>query len=414
MTWYSYVALDAHGVEVRGGLEARDEREARGALRSQRLRPITLVEGELPAGGNALSRLVAASAWLLPRSWLPVRGADLAGLFRQLSLMLRAGHALAQALDTASRLTIKLRMRALVQGLAGRLRGGQSLSQAMESHGAPFDDLVVQLVASAEASGELDRVFERLADDLERKRELTRQVLNTMMYPLIVLLMAGGVLWFLAVSVVPRFASFIQARGRAVPREAQMLLEVSTWIGEWGGWLVLGLAAAVVGLLVARRLPAVRTATDRALLWLPLAGGLVRDANMTRLAWTMGLLVRSGTTALDSLRVVRRVVGNRVYALALDEAEHRLLAGRSLARALEQACMPLLLRHMVAVGEGTGQLDSVLDAVAEHFRQSLQARIKLVTSLIEPLLLLFVGGVVGGVYYTFFKTLMSIGGRGAG
>lgn len=414
MSYYSYVALDAHGVEVRGNLEARDEREARGALRGQRLRPITLTEGDLLEEGGVGRRLLAALAWLLPRSWLPVRGNDLAALFRQLSLMLRAGHALAQALDTASRLTIKLRARAMVQQLATRLRGGQSLSQAMAMTGKPFDDLSVQLVASAEASGELDRVFERLADDLDRKRELTQQVLNTMMYPLIVLLMAGGVLWFLAVSVVPRFASFIQARGRTVPREAQLLLEISTWLGDWGAWLVLGLVGAVPALLLARRLPTVRLATDHALLWLPLLGGLSRDANMTRLAWTMGLLVRSGTTALDSLRVVRRVMGNRVYARALDEAEHRLLAGRSLARALEQSVMPLLLRHMVAVGEGTGQLDAVLDAVAEHFRQSLQARIKLVTSLIEPVLLLLVGGVVGGVYYTFFKTLMSIGGRGAG
>ncbi|MFT3822170.1 MAG: type II secretion system F family protein [Rubrivivax sp.] len=412
MSLFSYVALDANGVEIRGALEARDQREARSALRTQRLRPVLLVEGELPEARSLAERALAWVEPLLPRAWMPMRRADLAALFRQLALMLRAGHALAQALDAAARLTVKHQVRGAVEGLARQLRGGQSLSQAMAAAGRPFDQLVVQLVASAEASGELDMVFERLADDLERKRELARQLINTMMYPVIVLLMAIGVFVFLAVSVVPRFAAFVQARGRDIPREARLLLEASAWFERWGLWLAAAIVALLLGIALLRLLSAPRRVMDRIALATPLVGGLLRDAGMTRLAWTMGMLVRSGTTVLESLRVARRVVGNAVYVAALEEAEHRLLAGRSLAKALEQRVMPLLLRHMVAVGEGTGQLDTVLDAVAGHFRKSLEARIKLVTSLVEPALLLIVGGVVGSVYYTFFKTLMSAGGRG--
>jgi type IV pilus assembly protein PilC len=413
MSLFSYLALDAHGVETRGSLEAHDQREARAALRSQRLRPVLLVLGELPQAQTLRERLALGLQPLLPRSWLPVRRSDLGTLFRQLALMLRAGHALVQALDTAARLSVKHRMRELVQELARALRGGQSLSQAMAGVGRPVDTLVVQLVASAEAAGELDLVFEQLADDLDRKRELTRQLVNTMMYPLIVLVMAIGVFAFLAVSVIPRFASFVQARGRGVPPEAQLLLDLASWVEHWGPALAVALLGLLLALVLLRRLAAARRVMDRLALATPLVGGLLRDAGMTRLSWTMGMLVRSGTTALESLRVARRVVGNSVYVAALEEAEHRLLAGRSLAKALEQGSMPLLLRHMVAVGEGTGQLDAVLDAVAEHFRKSLQARIKLVTSLVEPALLLLVGAVVGSVYYTFFKTLMSAGGRAA-
>lgn len=413
MNVFSYLALDAHGVEVRGSLQARDEREARAALRTQRLRPLQLVQGELPQPRHLGERLAQGLEPLRPRAWLPLRRADLAALFRQLALMLRAGHTLAQALDMAARLSVKRQARLMVQELAQQLRGGQSLSQAMSQRGAPFDTLVVQLVASAETAGELDRVFERLADDLERKRELTRQLVNTLMYPVIVLLTAIGVFVFLAVSVVPRFASFVQARGRDVPVEARTLLQVSAWFEQWGLWLGAALFAALLGLLLLRLLPAPRRLLDRVALHTPLLGGLLRDAAMTRLTWTMALLVRSGTTVLQSLRAARRVMGNSAYVQALEEAEHRLLAGRSLARALDQRIVPLLLRHMVAVGEGTGQLEHVLDAVAEHFRKSLESRIKLVTTLVEPALLLLVGGVVGSVYYTFFKTLMSAGGRGA-
>ncbi|MEK8026743.1 type II secretion system F family protein [Pseudaquabacterium rugosum] len=412
MSRYSYVALDDHGVEQRGALEAHDEREARNQLRSQRLRPVRLVPGDLPEDLSWAERWLALTEGLMPRAWMPVRAPDLAGLFRQLSLMLRSGHALAQALDIAQRLQVKHAARALVGELADALRGGRSLSQAMAARGRPFNVTTIQLTASAERAGELDTVFERLADDLERQADLKRQLLSTMMYPVIVLFMAIGVFVFLAVSVVPRFASFIEGRGRRVPPEAQFLLDLADGVARWGAWVALAMGLLLGLLLLAWWWTPTRRVLDRVVLLLPVIGGLVRDANMTQAAWTLGLLVRSGTTALEALRVARRVVGNDVYVAMFDEAEQRLLSGQSLARALEQRPMPPLFRHMVAVGEGTGQLELVLDSVAQHFRRSLEARIKLVTTLIEPALLTIVGGVVGFVYYTFFKTLMSAGGGG--
>ncbi|MBK1616533.1 hypothetical protein CKO44_24125 [Rubrivivax gelatinosus] len=412
MSLFGYLALDAHGVEQRGEIDARDERDARTQLRALRLRPIVLAAGALPEAQSAAERLAAAFEPLLPRAWMPTRRADLATLLRQLALMLRAGHTLVQALDAAGRLAVKHSLRGHVGALAAGLRGGQPLSQAMAARGRPFTPLMVQLTASAEASGELDLVCERMALDLERQGELRRQVLSTMLYPSLVLAMAVGVFAFLAVSVVPRFAAFIEGRGNRVPAEAQLLMDLAAGFSIWAPWAGAALAAFVLGLWGVTQFERGRRVVDRVLLALPLVGGAIRDATMTRVAWTMSLLIKSGATALESLRIVRRIAGNRVYVAVFEEAEHRLLAGRSLARALEQRPVPLLLRHMVAVGEGTGQLDSVLDAVAAHFRSRLDARIKLMTGLIEPALLLVVGGVVGFVYYTFFKTVMSIGGGG--
>jgi type IV pilus assembly protein PilC len=412
VTVYSYIALDGQGVEQKGELEALDERDARVLLRAQRLRLMRLMEGPLPEDLSPWEQVVHAVEPVMPRTWMPARGKDLALLFRQMSLMLRAGHTLVQSLDAAARLTIKHRVRGLVNGLARALREGKSLSAAMEAAGRPFTPFMVKLTASGEVSGELDVVLDRLANDLDRKMELKRQLINSLTYPVIVLLMAVGVFSFLAVSVVPRFASFIESRGRDVPAEAQMLLDISAWATAWGGWVVLGLLATVGGLLFAYATPRGRGLMDRALLWLPLLGGAIRDATMAQTAWTLGLLLKSGATAIESLRVVTHVAGNRVYVAAFEEAENRLLTGKTLAKSLNQRPIPHMMRHMVEVGEGTGQIDQVMEAVGEYFRKSLDARIKLMASLIEPILLIFVGSVVGFVYYAFFKTIMSAGGGG--
>jgi type IV pilus assembly protein PilC len=242
--------------------------------------------------------------------------------------------------------------------------------------------------------------------------ELKRQLINSLTYPVIVMLMAVGVFAFLAVSVVPKFASFIESRGRNVPIEALMLMDMSAWVSEWGGWLVLSFLAALGGVLFAYTTVAGRAVIDRVLLMTPILGGAIRDATMAQVAWTMGMLLKSGATAIESLRVVTHVAGNRVFVVAFEEAEGRLLTGKSLAKALNQRVIPHMMRHMVAVGEGTGQIDQVMEAVGEYFRRSLDARIKLMTSLIEPVMLIFVGSVVGFVYYAFFKTIMSAGGGG--
>jgi type IV pilus assembly protein PilC len=412
MAMYSYIALDGQGVEQKGELDALDERDARVLLRAQRLRLMRLTEGPLPEDMTAWEQAVKLIEQALPRAWMPAKGKDLALLFRQMSLMLRAGHTLVQTLDAAAHLTSKLRARDLISSLAKALREGLSLSAAMQARSRPFTPFMVKLTASGEMSGELDMVLERLANDLDRKMELKRQLINSLTYPLIVMLMAVGVFAFLAVSVVPKFASFIESRGRNVPIEALMLMDMSAWVAEWGGWLALSCLAAIGATLFGYTTVAGRAVIDRALLMTPILGGAIRDATMAQVAWTLGMLLKSGATAIESLRVVTHVAGNRVFVAAFQEAENRLLTGKSLAKSLNQRVIPHMMKHMVAVGEGTGQVDQVMEAVGEYFRKSLDARIKLMTSMIEPVMLIFVGAVVGFVYYAFFKTIMSAGGGG--
>ena len=411
MPQFAYIALDHSGVELRGEIEALDEREARTRLKGQQLRLLHLQPGPLRSARHPLLQALAMLEPLLPRSWMPVRPRDLALQFRQLSLMLRAGHTLVHALDSCARLSSKYRLRQLTEQLADRLRAGRSLSDAMRTAGRPYSVLMVALIESGELAGELDEVLLRLADDIDRSTELKRQLLTALTYPAIVLLSAIGVVAFLVGSVIPRFATFLQGRGKQVPAAAQTLLDISAWFGQWGGWLAMLLAMLAAGLTVLYSLPPGRRLIDRGLLWLPVVAGAITAASMAQAAWTLALLVRSGATVLASLQVTARIVGNRAFALAFEQAGEQVLAGKSLSHGLSQRVVPLLMRHMAEVGETSGELDRVMEELGVYYRKELDAKVKLLTAMIEPLLILFVGGVVGVVSFAFFQAVMTVSAR---
>jgi type IV pilus assembly protein PilC len=411
MATYGFIALDPQGIEQRGEMEALDEREARALLRAQRVRVVHLQEGTLPEEGGLAVRLLEAIAPVLPGSWMPVRPKDLALLFRQVGLMLRAGHTLVHALDACARLTTKLRMRAIVRRLADELRGGRSLSDAMAGTGHPFSNLMVSLVGSGEVSGDLDAVLSRIADDIDRRTDLKRQLVAALTYPSIVLLSAIGVVTFLVGSVIPRFATFLQGRGKQVPAAAQLLLDITAWFSAWGPWLAAALVVAAGAVATVYALPQGRRAIDRGLLFVPVLAGTITAANMAQAAWTLAMLVKSGTTVLASLRVTARIVSNRAYAAAFEEAGERVLGGKSLSHGLKQVVIPHLMRHMAEVGESSGELDQVMEEVGLYYRKELDAKVKLMSAMIEPLLILFVGGIVGFVYFAFFQAVMTVSSR---
>lgn len=411
MPIYGYIALNAHGMELRDEIEARDEREARALLRGQQVRVVHLQEGSVPEAGGLGLRALELVAPLLPRSWLPVGARDLGLLFRQLALMLRAGHTLVHALDACARLTQKLRARALVRGLAERLRGGRNLSEAMHETGRPFSTLMVALVESGETSGDLDTVLTRLADDVERRTELKRQLVTALTYPSIVLLAAVGVVAFLVLTVIPRFATFLAGRGKEVPAAAQTLLDISTWLGNWGLALMAAILLTAFLLAVVYALPPGRLAIDRFLLMVPVVGATLIAAAMAQAAWTLAMLVRSGATVLVSLQITARIVGNRAIAHAFDRAGAAVLEGRSVSVALKQSVMPPLMRHMAEVGESSGELDAVMEEVGSYYRKELDAKVKILSAMIEPILILFVGGIVGFVYFAFFQAVMTVSSR---
>ncbi|HNQ04046.1 MAG TPA: type II secretion system F family protein [Thiobacillaceae bacterium] len=406
MIAFRYVGLTAQGQDVAGEIAAAGEAQAREALRAQGILAMTLA----PAVDDAAPGL--GLKLLFPAAWLPVRSSDRILFFKQMELMLRSRHTVLEALESAATMARKLALaRALRRAHLG-VQEGLSLSSALGREKRLFQPLAVRLLEAGEQSGELDGVFNRLAALEERAVEVKRQLINALIYPAIVLLMAIAVVSFLVLSVVPRFAVFLQGRGKGVPWAAQTMMDIADWLGRYGFWLALGLAGAVVGVLLLRTLPGTRVAADALLLRIPLVGGAASASAMARIAWTFGMLMKSRLTVLEAVRACAGITGNHALGHALDRAEGRILEGKSLAAALDQPVLPHLFRHMTAIGEKSGELEVVMESVGGYYQKELDARVKVLASSIEPLLTLVIGGIVGFVYYAFFQAIFAVSSGG--
>ncbi|MDR3214080.1 MAG: type II secretion system F family protein [Azoarcus sp.] len=404
MSAYAYLCLTAQGAETRGNLDAPDEAAARRLLRERGLKILDIAEGAAGGGaravlgqiGHALSRLRTLG------------DNDRVLLFRQMHLMLKAGHTLLEALAAASRLAPKARLADSLDHIAARIQRGSSLSVACAGEPALFNRLALKLIEAGEASGELGVVFERLAGLIERRAEVRRQLINALVYPGVVLLAAIGVISFLVITVIPRFAVYLNGRGRAVPWAAQTMMDAADWLARWGGMIGVGIVAVAVGLPLLRRLPGTRRLIDRTVLAVPVLGGTLVMAAMAQVTWIFGVLVKSRLTVLESLRICAQVAGNAAFAGAFARAADDVLAGKSLAVALDRPVLPSLVQHMAAVGEKSGQVDTVMESLGTHYQKVLDARVKLLASMIEPALTVLIGAVVGFVYYAFFQAMLSV------
>lgn len=405
MNPFVYLCLGGDGKELRGQVLAPDENTARRQLRERGLKILSLAEGgRMGAGGRMLFR----QFW---REFQRMRGIganDRIMFYRQMQLMLKSGHTLIEALEACARLTAKVRLADALERAAAAIQRGSSFSAACGNEREVFNRLALKLIEAGEASGELGAIFERLAALLERRAEVRRQLVTALTYPCIVLLLSIGVFAFMAHFTLPRFATFLAGRGKAIPWEAQAMLDAADWFTRWG-WLagVIALGAAI-GIPLLRRLPLARLRIDILSLKTPVLGKTIATAVMAQVTWTFGVLLKSHLTVLEALRICTDVAGNGVFAQAFAHAAEQVLAGKTLTAALERPALPRLLRHMAAIGEKSGQVDAVMELLGAHYQKELDARVKLLAAMIEPALILGCCGIVGAVYYVFFKTMFTV------
>ena len=403
MSRFNYLALDGEGREQRGALEAPDESAARHTLREQGLRALEINSAGDRASGNFVVSLGHAF-----RLGLSVRASDLQMFYRQMQLMLRAGHTLLEALEAASRLAIRPRLTQLLERCAERISAGSSFSAALAKESDVFPRIAVKLCEAGEASGELDAVFERLSRLTERRADIRRQMFAALTYPAIVTLAAIGVISFLVLKIIPRFAVFLQSRGSSIPWAAKTMMNIADWLMAWGAPLAMLIAALIFGLLLSRRLAVVRLASDRLALRLPVVGATLMAAAMAQASWTFGLLLKSRLTVLEALGSVAQIGSNAALARAFDDAAQSVLEGKSLALALDRRPVPVLLQQMAAIGERSGEMETVMETLGSHYQKDLDARVKFLAAMIEPALTLLIGGVVGFVYYAFFQAVLAV------
>lgn len=324
--------------------------------------------------------------------------------------MLKAGLPIAEALELAKLQVTSSRLNLIVRLMLKDIHAGHALSYAMRKHGDIFPDMVVNLVIAAENTGELDVVMERMALHIEKKAALKSQTINAMIYPIVVVIAAIGVTGFMVTSIVPKFAKFLLDRGRELPPSTQFLVDVSDFVIA-NGLSIVGISIAVItSILIFYQTKNGRFILDSLLLKIPVIGPLLITASMAQMTWALSILLRSGITVYDSLKVVSNVLGNRVYSDHLKLASNTILTGRDMSNSLKHKAVPLLVLQMIAVGENTGSLDDVLKQLGIYYEELLENAIKRLTAMIEPALILVIGTIVGFVYYAFIQALMSIGG----
>lgn len=403
---FSYKALDPQGRERQGSVEANSAADATAMLRSRSMHVL-----KLEAGNQSFSlvRFLARifSLISIKRYTSPAIG-DLVIFFRQMSLMLRSGNTLMQGLELCSEMTEKVQLRRSLINVLVAIQGGSSFANAIEKQGSKFPPIVAKLIASGEASGELQVTLERLADSLERSAALKRQFVSSLIYPTLVITAALGVTLFLAVSIVPKFATLLEGKSQQLPAATQVMLDVSAWLIDYGFYLGVSSGVIIFLIFAAYTTKIGKAVIDRVLLHLPMVGSSIRTSGMAQMGWTMSMLLSSGLTVLESLRVVSDVMGNNRLSLCFTHAGDEILAGRSLAIGLSQSNIPMMVQHMAGIGERSGELEHVMQELGRYYQDLAEARIKRMIAMIEPAMTLVVGGLVGGVYYAFFKAMMQV------
>lgn len=388
MAAFSYQALDSKGKLLRGVLESDTLRQARALLRDSGLTVVAIVAVSQDAlQSNSTHR------WDWRRGSLSV--AELSLITRQLATLLDARLTLEQALSALIEQSENETARQVLAGVRAEVLGGHTFAKALGRYTSVFPELYRALVTAGEASGDLGRVMLRLADYTEQRQVLRQKVVLAFVYPVIVTLVALLVVGGLLIYVVPQVIGVFEQSHQTLPLLTRSLIWVSSTLQQTWAWLLILLLAGAVLIHFALRQSMLRYQLHLRLLKLPVVGRLVRGINTARMASTLAILAGSGVPLMTSLSAAAGVVNNLPMRAALEDAAKKVREGVSLSRALAvSGYFPPLLVHLIASGEASGQLDVMLERAAAQQEQEVSNHTAIMTSLLEPLLILTMGGVV--------------------
>lgn len=381
MPSFRYEATDLVGKIVHGTLDADTERGARNQLRARGLLPLSTTPAASRQGGSRLQRRLSDS--------------ELAWLTRQLASLLAARLPLDAALNATLEQAESRHVAGALAGVRDEVRAGYRLADALATRPRDFPEIYRALVAAGEESGDLAQVMEKLAGYIEERNALRGKVMTAFIYPAVVACVSVVIVAFLLGYVVPQVITAFDHAHQQLPLLTRIMLALSDFVRQWGWVAAVGIGAASTLWRAALRAPARREAWHARLLRLPLAGRFVLGVDAARFASTLAILSGSGVSLLGALNAARRTLGNERLRRAVDEAAERVREGAPLASALAaQRVFPSLLIHLIASGEKTGRLPELLERGAQNLSRDLERRAMAMTALLEPLLILLMGGFV--------------------
>ncbi|MGD0947920.1 MAG: type II secretion system F family protein [Candidatus Binatia bacterium] len=402
MAVFRWQGVSARGEVLAGEMEAPTRDAVLVRLRSQRIQPLP---AKVKEKGTGFGREIS-----IPGFGESIKSRDIVIFTRQLATMIDAGLPIVQCLDVLGAQSPNKKLRAVIKQIKDEVEAGSTFTDALRKHPKLFDDLYVNMVAAGEVAGMLDTILHRLAGYTEKAMKLKSKIKGAMIYPATIVTVAVGVTAILLVFVIPVFAELFESFGQSLPAPTQFTINLSNFTVAYFKYMVGVVIAAAVVCRQLYRTEGGRLSFDHFFLQLPVFGDLVRKTAVARFTRTLSTLLSSGVPILEALAITARTAGNKVVERAVLATRVSISEGRTIAEPLGQSkVFPPMVCQMIAVGEATGALDSMLQKIADFYEDEVDNAVANLTALMEPLVILFLGVVVGGLVISMYLPIFKLG-----
>lgn len=397
MPTYEWVALDKRGKRMKGSMPAKNASLVKAELRRQGMNPQTVRERTKPLFGS---------------SGKAVKPRDVAIFSRQIATMMASGVPMVQAFDIIADGQKNPRFKTMLTDVKQSIEGGATLHEALGQYPIQFDELYRNLVRAGESAGVLDTILDTVATYKEKTESIKGKIKKALFYPIMVLVVASAVIMIMLLFVVPVFAKTFQDAHAALPAPTQLLVTMSQFMQQYW-WIVIGgIAGSIVAMVMAKK-RSVKFAhfLDRLTLRLPVMGQILRQSAIARFARTLGVTFRAGVPLVEAMDAVAGATGSIVYADAVHQMRDDVAVGHQLQLAMRQTGLfPNMVTQMVAIGEESGALDHMLFKCAEFYEEEVSNAVDSLASLLEPLMMVILGTVVGGIVISLYLPIFKLAG----
>jgi type IV pilus assembly protein PilC len=396
MAFYTYEAVSSAGKTIKSTYEASSHSEVLEMLKAKNLYPVKVEEG--------LDKKIK-----LKFSLQRVKLKDIAFFCRQVSALINAGIPIADTLQIINEQIANRKLQEAVKEVSDEVQTGISFSEAMKKQEEVFPDLMIHMVAAGEASGTLNFVMQRMAEDYEKEYSMQKKVSGAMVYPILIVVVAIAAISFIVTSVLPRFVEMFASANVELPAVTKSLIDLSNFLQHYWLYLFIGIALFIYGLSCLKRTAKGRFAVDVLKLSLPVIGGVNSKIVMARFSRTLSSLLKSGVPLIQALEYVAAIVGNKLVNEKILVIREEITKGANLTESLQKSNVfePVVV-HMVKTGEDSGKLDEVMENTAIIYDQEVEVAVQGLTSIIEPLMIILMAGVVGVIVFSIITPMFDI------
>ncbi|MBN2255334.1 MAG: type II secretion system F family protein [Deltaproteobacteria bacterium] len=399
MPVYLWEGVTKRGETKKDEMEAPDEAAVRSILRRQGFKDVKIKKKPKDLFENI--------AWLQPK----IKEKDIVVFARQFATMINAGLPIVHSLDLLSQEEENKTFKKVIASIKDDIEGGMTLTDSMKKHPDLFDELFVNLVAAGEAGGILDVILDRLSQYMEKAMKLKAKVKGAMTYPVATLVIAIAVVTLLLWKVVPVFEDMFKGFGSALPAPTQFLVDASAFVQNNILYMIFGAVALVIGYKQFYKTERGRLQIDTLVLKAPIFGMLLKKVAVAKFSRTLSTMMSSGVPILEGLDIVSKTAGNKVIENSLMATRKSISEGKTIAEPLTQAnIFPSMVVSMIAVGENTGALDAMLAKIADFYDDEVDAAVEAMTALLEPVMMVFLGGVIGGMIVALYLPIFTMAG----